>query len=73
MKSVFQKFGGIRPMAAKLGDVPASTVKSWHKKRHIPGWRHASILAAALRHGVDVSPDELVNVRQDEKSVRDAA
>ena len=73
MKSVFQKFGGIRPMAAKLGDVPASTVKSWHKKRHIPAWRHSSILDATLRHGVDISPDELVNVRADAPTEQQAA
>lgn len=67
MASVFQKFDGIRPMAAKLGDVPASTVKSWHKKGKIPAWRHPSILEAARRFKVSLDPDELVNVRPDEK------
>lgn len=65
MKSVFEKFGGIRPMAAKLGDVPPSTVKSWHAKRQIPVWRHSSILLAAAQHGIDVTVDELVNIRPD--------
>ena len=65
MLSVFQKFGGIRPMAAKLGDVPPSTVKSWHLKRAIPEWRREKVLEAALRHGIDLSPDEIVNVRTD--------
>lgn len=63
-RSVFQKFGGIRPMAAKLG-VPASTIKSWHAKRNIPDWRREAVLTAALRHGLDLSPDEVVNVRAD--------
>ena len=49
MQTVFEKFGGIRPMAAKLGTVPPSTVKSWHAKGHIPVWRHADILATAKR------------------------
>jgi len=64
--SVFQKFGGIRPMAAKLGDVPASTVKSWHKQGKIPAWRHASILAAARDHRITLDADELVNIAADE-------
>jgi hypothetical protein len=67
MQSVFEKFGGIRPMAAKLGDVPPSTVKSWHANRSIPQWRHASILEAAKRHGIHVSVDELTHVRPDAK------
>lgn len=63
MKSVFEKFGGIRPMAEKVG-VPASTVKSWDTSLRIPTWRHDTILAAALRHGhTDVTIDDLVNVR----------
>lgn len=66
MQSVFQKFGGIRPMATKLGDVPPSTVKSWHKNRVIPAWRHDAILAAAERHRVRIKRDELENVRPDE-------
>ena len=53
-------------MAAKLGDVPPSTVKSWHAKRHIPSWRHASILAAAKKHHFELTADELVNIRPDE-------
>lgn len=65
MSSVFQKFDGIRPMAAKLGDVPPSTVKSWHAKGQIPAWRHDSILAAAKKHGIALTADELVNIRPD--------
>ena len=77
MLSVFQKFGGIRPMAAKLGDVPPSTVKSWHTKREIPVWRHDSILAAAKRNCVAITRDELVNivpdVANDQQSKAEAA
>lgn len=65
MQSVFQKFGGIRPMAAKLGDVPPSTVKSWHKNGVIPSWRHDAILAAAARHRVKIKRDELEAIRPD--------
>lgn len=62
MESVFEKFGGIRPMAAKLGDLPASTVKSWHSKGVIPPWRHASILSAARQHGIEVTATDLINI-----------
>lgn len=65
MSSVFQKFGGIRPMAAKLGDVPPSTIKSWHRKRQIPPWRHESILLAAHRHGIELSVSELRDIAPD--------
>lgn len=65
MISVFQKFDGIRPMAAKLGDVPPSTVKSWHAKGQIPTWRHQSILDAAKRHNIKLSADELVDIPAD--------
>lgn len=66
MKSVFQKFGGIRPMAAKLDSLPVSTVKSWHTSRTIPRWRHASILAAAKANKIALTEDELINVRADQ-------
>lgn len=56
--SIFQKFGGIRPMAAKLG-VPPSTVKSWHAKREIPTWRRQAVVDCAISHGLDVSLSEV--------------
>ena len=62
--SVFQKFGGIRPMASKLR-MPPSTIKSWHAKRAIPDWRHAAVLEGAARHGIDLSLEELTDIRPD--------
>lgn len=56
-------FGGIRPMAAKLG-IPVTTVQGWKKRGHIPENRHEEILAAAARLGLTVrltpgaGPDE---------------
>lgn len=72
MKSVFQKFGGIRPMAVKLG-VPVSTVNSWRVKRQIPGWRHDAILACAQDAGIALDADELANVRVDTDAEVEAA
>lgn len=70
MASVFQKFGGIRPMAAKVGD-PVSTVKSWHKKGRIPRWRHDAILASAEREAIQIARDELENVRPDDPTLEE--
>lgn len=67
MLSVFQKFGGIRPMAAKI-EVPPSTVKSWHSKREIPDWRRATILAKAKAHGIELAESELIEIPADASS-----
>lgn len=72
MQSVFQKFGGIRPMAAKL-NVPPSTIKSWHAKRQIPEWRREAVFTAAKRHGIALDRDEIVNVREDADETQVAA
>ncbi|HEX7720483.1 MAG TPA: hypothetical protein VF389_11805 [Woeseiaceae bacterium] len=73
MESVFDKFGGIRPMAEKVGNLPPSTVKSWNDKRQIPEWRHDAILAAAQDHGFNLSREELINIRPDVGEWRRAA
>lgn len=48
---VIQRFGGIRPMAQKLG-VPVSTVQGWKERGVIPANRREEVLAAAYRHGI---------------------
>lgn len=73
MLSVFEKFGGIRPMAAKLGDVPPSTVKSWHKRRVIPAWRHQSVIDAAARHGIQLTIAEVQQIAPDAAAPAEAA
>lgn len=72
MASVFSKFDGIRPMAAALG-VPPSTVMSWQRKRRIPAWRHASILAAAKARGKKVTQADLDMIEADNDETQDAA
>jgi len=52
--AVVERFGGIRPMATKLG-VPVTTVQGWKNRGHIPDNRHDAIRAAAAAHGVDLS------------------
>ena len=52
--AVIDAFGGIRPMAHKLG-VPVSTVQGWKQRNAIPENRVADILAAAEAHEIDVA------------------
>lgn len=49
--TIIAMFGGIRPMAAKVG-VAVTTVQGWKERGVIPAARHEEILAAATRHGI---------------------
>lgn len=72
MASVFDKLGGIRPLAVKLG-VPSSTVMSWAKKGIIPVWRHGAILDLARVSGVDLALSELTDLKpQADRATQDA-
>lgn len=53
-EAVVERFGGIRPMAAKLG-VPVTTVQGWKGRNQIPAGRFDSIRSSAAEHGVDLS------------------
>ncbi len=50
---VIEQFGGIRPMAAKIG-VAVTTVQGWKNRAAIPTDRWNAITAAAAKHGVDL-------------------
>ncbi|MGE4219757.1 MAG: uroporphyrinogen-III synthase, partial [Alphaproteobacteria bacterium] len=52
---VIERFGGIRPMAAKLG-VPVTTVQGWKLRGHLPAARETEIRATAERLGIDLTP-----------------
>ena len=70
--AIIAAFGGIRPMAAKLG-VAVSTVQGWRERAVIPAARHADILAAATRHGIDVDGAQLEASAQPPAAARRAA
>jgi len=57
-RDIITAFGGIRPMAAKLG-VAVSTVQGWRERGVIPRARHAQILHAAETHGIAIDRDAL--------------
>jgi len=50
---IIERFGGIRPMAAKLG-VAVTTVQGWKERGHIPEGRLPQIIVAAAEIGVDL-------------------
>ena len=51
---IIERFGGIRPMAAKI-DTPVTTVQGWKKRDVIPGTRRTQILSAASDNNIDIS------------------
>ncbi|WP_445681010.1 carph-isopro domain-containing protein [Radicibacter daui] len=50
-EAIIEAFGGIRPMAKKLG-APVTTIQYWKKAGRIPVVRHGDILAAAAANGI---------------------
>jgi len=52
-------FGGIRPMAHKLG-MPVTTVQGWKKRGAIPQQRHETIRDAAREHGIELDDAALI-------------
>ena len=65
-RTVIAAFGGIRPMAAKLG-VPVTTVQGWKKRGVIPANRRDEIAAAAQTHDIDVTTELLLAAAPDDE------
>ncbi|MDF2094674.1 carph-isopro domain-containing protein [Aquibaculum arenosum] len=55
---IIARFGGIRPMAAKLG-VAVSTVQGWKIRGHIPPARRSQIEQAAEDQGLELEESDL--------------
>ncbi|RVU36412.1 uroporphyrinogen-III synthase [Hwanghaeella grinnelliae] len=55
-ETVIERFGGIRPMAQKLGVTP-STIQGWKSRNHIPETRWGEVQAVAEREGVSLNID----------------
>lgn len=55
-ETVIERFGGIRPMAQKLGVTP-STIQGWKSRNHIPETRWHEVQAVAEREGVALDAD----------------
>lgn len=52
---VIARFGGIRPMASKMG-ISFSTVQGWKERNQIPANRHREIQALADKLGISLAP-----------------
>ncbi|MGH1376106.1 MAG: COG4223 family protein [Alphaproteobacteria bacterium] len=52
--AIIERFGGIRPMSAKI-NVAVTTVQGWKKRDVIPAGRKDIILQTAIEHDIDLS------------------
>lgn len=57
---IIERFGGIRPMANKMG-VPVTTVQGWKQRNAIPMNRRDDIIQAATANGIDLG-DLLIGI-----------
>ena len=66
-EKIIEMFGGIRPMANKMG-VPVTTVQGWKKRNVIPGNRRDQVMQAAKTNNIDLS--DLIAGAANENSFR---
>jgi hypothetical protein len=59
LTSIFDLFGGIRPMARALGESP-SKVMAWKRAGHIPAQKQAEVLEKGLALGIALTAEHLV-------------
>lgn len=59
LTSIFDLFGGIRPMARALEENP-SKVMAWKRAGHIPAQKQAEVLEKGLAHGLALTADHVV-------------
>ena len=57
--TVFDKFGGTRPMANHLGEAP-STVNDWKNAGRIPSTKQPGVLAKAEELGLEITAEDIV-------------
>ncbi|MDK8188031.1 hypothetical protein HP438_03180 [Sphingomonas zeae] len=60
IRSVITRFGGIRPMAEKLGHRSHTTVQGWWDRDVIPAQRQREVLDEAKRRKIKVSAEDLI-------------
>lgn len=59
LASIFDRFGGIRPMARAL-DEPSSNVGAWKTKGRIPAEKQAHVLAVGQAKGLPITAEDVV-------------
>ena len=56
---ILARFGNVREAARKI-ERPPSVIQYWRTQNRIPATSQAAVLAAAERHGVDISAADLI-------------
>lgn len=59
LASIFDLFGGIRPMARALGESP-SKIMGWKRARHIPAQQQPNVLHVGLALGLPITAEHVV-------------
>jgi hypothetical protein len=59
LTSIFDLFGGIRPMARALGEAP-SKIMAWKRAGHIPAQKQAEVLEKGIALGIPLTAEHLV-------------
>lgn len=54
IKKIIEQVGGLTK-AAKIFNVPISTVQYWQRKNSVPAWRISAIQEACNKMGIDIS------------------
>jgi hypothetical protein len=57
--TLFERFGGIRPMADVLDEAP-STVQSWKNTGRIPAHKQPDVLSKGVALGLGITADDVV-------------
>jgi hypothetical protein len=59
LTSIFDLFGGIRPMARALDESP-SKIMAWKRAGHIPAQKQAEVLEKGITLGVPLTAEHVV-------------
>ncbi|WP_425437318.1 carph-isopro domain-containing protein [Novosphingobium guangzhouense] len=59
LTSIFDLFGGVRPMARALGESP-SKIAAWKRAGHIPAQKQAEVLEKGTCQGLALTAENVV-------------
>jgi len=59
---IVRLFGGVRPMARKLGYRNAGIIQGWVRRDTIPARRQMEVLAAAKINGIPLKPSDVIRM-----------
>ena len=64
---VISAFGGVRPMASRLG-IAATTIQGWKSRKNIPENRRQVVLEAVKADGLEIAVLQINDAMKDESS-----